>query len=167
MKTISTTFKTDATKFLCCAECPLNHNCNKYALACDFVNQKLFFSASLICVLERAENCCEKTFRELVEKRIKNATERTENLFKIFMPCIYNTWRAFELYEAETSGAYARSALVFSLYGTLARYNAVELFDFLFNTEIEKLNEELCATYTPETMKPENQLDGDWVVDEH
>lgn len=158
MKTIPTTSKTDATKLLCCAQCPLNYNCNKHKLACYFVNQELFFSASIICVLERAENCCKKVFEELTEKRIKNAATRVEVLFHVFMPAIYKTWHTYEVYEAKKSEPYDKSVLVFSLHETLARYNALELFDFMFNANIKKLNEKLCATYTPETMKPENQL---------
>lgn len=158
MKTIPTTSKTDATKLLCCAQCPLNYNCNKHQLACYFVNQELFFSASIICILERAENCCEKVLQELMEKHIQNATRRVEILFHVFMPAIYKGWHTYEVYEAEKSGTYDKNALVFALHATLTRYNSLELFDLMFKTNIKKLNKKLYTTYTPETMKPENQL---------
>src|SRR5574344_101675 len=71
MLEVTTTQVADATKKLACPICPLHYNCNKYVLICDFVKNNLFFGASLLCTLERAEEYVEK-LEELRQKFTAN-----------------------------------------------------------------------------------------------
>lgn len=152
--------KVDATQYLSCATCPCNYNCAKYALICDFTHQHLYFSAKLLCILENAEKACDSLRYELNKIKTENVSVRVNCLYDLFLPKIFNYWRAVEIYESARLTSYARHALVLTLCECLDYHNDLQLFDFLFETDLQNLREEVCANYTSEIQKPENQLNG-------
>lgn len=157
MLQVETTQIFDATKYLSCATCPLHNNCNKYALICDFVNNKLFFGASLLCVLERAENATMNARAECVKNKFSNPTERAKTLYKDFLPTLNNFLNAFYKYDCEHASEYHKQALIFALAESLEYWELLKHFDFMFSQDIENTRDILHAQFEHEITKSENE----------
>lgn len=157
MLQVETTQIFDATKYLSCATCPLHNNCNKYALICDFIHNKLFFGASLLCVLERAENATMNVLTECKKNNFSNPTQRAETLYKDFLPTLNNFLNAFYKYDCEHASEYSKRALVFALAESLEYWNLLKHFDFMFSQDIENTRDILQAQFEYEITKSENE----------
>lgn len=157
MLQVETTQIFDATKYLSCATCPLHNNCNKYALICDFIQNKLFFGASLLCVLERAESVTMNVRNECKKNNFSNPMQRAETLYKDFLPTINNFLNAFYKYDCEHSSEYAKRALIFALAESLEYWNLLKHFDFMFSQDIENTRDILQAQFEYEITKSENE----------
>ena len=156
MLQVETTQIFDATKYLCCAACPLNHNCNKYMLICDYVNRKQFFSANLLCTLERAENACTELRCKLVKEKAGNIAERAKTLYKDFLPAINNFYFAFLKYECENAKEYDKQALIFAMAESLEYYDLLQYYDFMYCQDLENTRNILQASFEYEIQKTEN-----------
>lgn len=157
MLQVETTQIFDATKYLCCASCPLHNNCNKYALICDFIHNKLFFGAELLCVLERAENATMNARAECVKNNFSNPTERAKTLYKDFLPTLNNFLNAFYKYDCEHTSEYAKRAIVLALAESLEYWELLKHFDFMFSQDIENTRDILQAQFEYEITKSENE----------
>lgn len=157
MLQVETTQIFDATKYLCCASCPLHNNCNKYALICDFIHDKLFFGANLLCVLERAENAAMNARAECVKNNFSNPTERAKTLYKDFLPTLNNFLNAFYKYDCEHASEYAKRAIVLTLAESLEYWELLKHFDFMFSQDIENTRDVLQAQFEYEITKSENE----------
>lgn len=145
------------TKYLSCSTCPLHNNCNKYMLICNFTNNKLFFGANLLCVLERAESAAQAAKRELVKNNFSNPTQRAETLYKDFLPMLNNFLNAFYKYDCERASEYDKQALIFALAESLEYWNLLQYFDFMFSQDIENTRDILHAQFEHEITKSENE----------
>lgn len=157
MLQVETTQIFDATKYLCCASCPLHNNCNKYALICNFVKNKLFFGANLLCVLERAESVAMNVRNECVKNNFSNPFTRAETLYKDFLPTLNNFLNAFYKYDCEHASDYDKQALIFALAESLEYWNLLQHFDFMFSQDIENTRNILQAQFEYEITKSENE----------
>lgn len=157
MKQIETTQLIDATKLLSCASCPLHNNCNKYALICDFIHNKLFFGAELLCVLERAESVAMNTRAECIKNNFSKPTERTKTLYKDFLPALNNFLNAFYKYDFERAGEYAKHALILALAESLEYWDLLKYFDLVFSQDVENTRDVLQAQFEYEILKSENK----------
>ena len=157
MLQIETTQIFDATKHLSCASCPLHNNCNKYALICDLIHDKLFFGAGLLCLLERAESVTMFARSECVKNNFSNPTERAKTLYKDFLPTLNNFLNAFYKYDCEHASEYSKRALIFALAESLEYWNLLKHFDFMFSQDIENTRDILQAQFEYEITKSENK----------
>lgn len=157
MLNVETTTIIDATKYLSCSNCPLHNNCNKYALICDFIHHNLYFSANLLCVLERAENNCLSVKKELMRENFTNITQRVETLYKDYLPTLNNLLEAFYRYECENTEEYYKHSLILALAESLEYYNALQYFDFMYSRDIENTRDILLAQFEYEMTKSENE----------
>lgn len=157
MLQVETTQIFDATKYLSCGTCPLNHNCSKYALACDFIHNKLFFGANLLCVLERTEKAAMNTISECIKNNIPNPTERAKTLYKDFLPALNNFLNAFYKYEYEQASEYAQCAMFFDLAESLEYWGQLQYFDLIFSKDVEKMRDILHAQFEYEMTRSENE----------
>lgn len=143
----------DATKFLSCNLCPLNYQCARYSLACEFTHNHLYFSARIICILETVDQVCTCLNRELIKKNITNVQQRIKSLYELFLPEIFNYWNAYIKYELPVADEYSQNALLFALCDSLETFEELERFDFLFKTGLNKLRENKMKTFKPEIEK--------------
>ncbi len=157
MLQVETTQIFDATKYLSCATCPLHNNCNKYALICNFVNNKLFFGASLLCVLERAENATMNVLAECKKNNFSNPLQRAETLYKDFLPTLNNFLNAFYKYDCENASDYDKQALIFALAESLEYWHLLQHFDFMFSQDVENTRDILHSQFEYEITKSENE----------
>lgn len=137
MLEITTTQVTDATKKLACSVCPLHYDCNKYVLICDFVKNNLFFGASLLCALERAEDVIQSKQRELLKNKSLCTTEKIKTLYKDFLPELNNCLEAFYKYECDKASDYHKQELICHLAESLEYYGLLQYFDFVYCRDIE------------------------------
>lgn len=147
----------DATKHLGCASCPLHNNCNKYALICDLVHDKLFFGAGLLCLLQRAESVAMSVRRECVKNNFSNPTERAKTLYKDFLPTLNNFLNAFYKYDCEHANEYTKRTIILVLAESLEFWELLKHFDFMFSQDIENTRDTLCAEIEYEITKSENE----------
>ncbi len=157
MLQVETTQIFDATKYLSCATCPLHNNCNKYALICNFIHNKLFFGANLLCVLERAETATMNVRNECVKNNFSNPTQRAETLYKDFLPTLNNFLNAFYKYDCEHASEYHKQALIFALAESLEYWNLLQHFDFMFSQDVENTRDILHSQFEYEMTKSENE----------
>ena len=157
MLQIETTQIFDATKHLGCDYCPLHNNCNKYALACDFIHNNLFFGANLLCVLERAENAAMNVIAEGQKNKFLNPLACAETTYKDFLPALNNFLNAFYKYESERASEYAQCALFFALAESLKSWNQLQYFDLIFSQDVEKMCDLLHAQFEYEITRSENE----------
>lgn len=137
MMEVTTTQVADATKKLACPICPLHYNCNKYALICDFVKNNLFFGASLLCTLERAEDVIQSKQRELLKNKSSCTTEKIKTLYKDFLPELNNALEAFYKYECDKASDYHKQEVICFLAESLEYYDLLQYFDFVYCRDIE------------------------------
>ena len=137
MLEVTTTQVADATKKLACPACPLHYNCNKYMLICDFVKNDLFFGASLLCAIERAENIIQLKQIELLKNKSSCTTEKIKTLYKDFLPELNNNLEAFYKYECDKASDYHKQELICHLAESLEYYNLLQYFDFVYCRDIE------------------------------
>ena len=137
MLEVTTTQIADATKKLACPACPLHYNCNKYALICDFVKNNLFFGASLLCALERAENVIQSKQLELLKNKSSCTTEKIKTLYKDFLPELNNYLEAFYKYECDKASDYHKQEVICHLAESLEYYGLLQYFDFIYCRDIE------------------------------
>lgn len=147
----------DATKHLSCSTCPLHNNCNKYALICDFIHNKLFFGANLLCVLERSENATMNVCNECKKNNFSNPLQRAETLYKDFLPTLNNFLNAFYKYDCEHASEYSKQALIFALAESLEYWHLLQYFDFMFSQDIENTRNILHSQFEYEITKSENE----------
>lgn len=147
----------DATKYLGCSTCPLNHNCNKYMLICDFVKSKNYFGACTLCLIELAENACMRLQNELLKNKVSNVAERVKTLYKRFLPALNADLQAFYKYECEDAGEYTKNALIFAVAESLEYHELLQYFDFFFSQDIENTRDILQKSFEYEITKSENQ----------
>lgn len=157
MLQVETTQILDATKFLSCDSCPLHNNCNKYALICNLIHNKIFFGSKLLCVLERAENVTVKTYNECTKNKLPNPTKLAKTLYKDFLPALNNFLNAFYKYENEQIDDYTRSVIIFSLANDLEYWDLLKYFDFTFSQDVENTRDILQAHFEYEITKSENE----------
>lgn len=157
MKTITTTRTLDATKYLPCESCVNNFNCKRYMLACEFIHNKLFFAADLICTLECAEELCISKQIECVRKGYSQTTRRARQAFRLFLPTINNALNAFYKYEYEEASDYTKQTLISVLANTLEDWNSLTYFDFMFNQNIKNKRDILQKEFEYEITKSEKQ----------
>ncbi len=137
MLEVTTTQVADATKKLACPICPLHYNCNKYALICDFVKNNLFFGASLLCTLERAEDVIQSKQRELLKNKSSCTTEKIKTLYKDLLPELNNALEAFYKYECDKASDYHKQEVICHLAESLEYYDLLQYFDFVYCRDIE------------------------------
>lgn len=137
MLEVTTTQVADATKKLACSICPLHYNCNKYMLICDFVKNNLFFGASLLCTLERAEDVIQSKQRELLKNKSSCTKEKIKTLYKDFLPELNNALEAFYKYECDKASDYHKQEVIFYLAESLEYYGLLQYFDFVYCRDIE------------------------------
>lgn len=137
MLEVTTTQVADATKKLACPACPLHYNCNKYALICDFVKNNLFFGASLLCTLERAEDVIQSKQRELLKNKSSCTMEKIKTLYKDFLPELNNALAAFYKYECDKASDYHKQEIICYLAESLEYYGLLQYFDFVYCRDIE------------------------------
>lgn len=137
MLEVTTTQVADATKKLACPICPLHYNCNKYALICDFVKNNLFFGASLLCTLERAENVIQSKQLELLKNKSSCTKEKIKTLYKDFLPELNNNLEAFYKYECDKASDYHKQEVICYLAESLEYYDLLQYFDFVYCRDIE------------------------------
>ena len=157
MLQVETTQIFDATKYLGCATCPLHNNCNKYALICNLVNNKIFFGANLLCVLERAENAAMNVLNECKKNNFSNPFERAKTSYKDFLPTLNNFLKAFCKYDCEATNEYGKQTIIFALAESLEYWNLLQHFDFMFSQDIENTRDVLKAQFEWEITKSENK----------
>lgn len=157
MLQVETTQIFGATKYLSCSTCPLHNNCNKYALICNFVNNKLFFGASLLCVLERAENATMNMLAECKKNNFSNPLQRAETLYKDFLPTLNNFLNAFYKYDCENASDYDKPALIFALAESLEYWHLLQHFDFMFSQDVENTRDIFHSQFEYEITKSENE----------
>ena len=157
MLQIETSQTFDATKYLGCSFCPLNYNCKKYALICNYEKSKLFFAAATLCTLELAENYAMQVIRDTNKNNLLNALERAQTLYKKFLPALNNNLQAFYKYECETTTEYTKNALLFAIEESLRYFDLLRYFDFTFSQDIETTCDILHKNYTSEIEKSENE----------
>ena len=157
MLQIETTQIFDATKYLCCASCPLHNNCNKYALICDLTHDKLFFGAGLLCLLQRAESVAIRVLHECVKNNFSNPTERAKTVYKDFLPTLNNFLNAFYKYDCEHASEYTKRTIILVLAESLEYWKLLEYFDFMFSQDIENTRDILLAQFEYEITKSENE----------
>lgn len=137
MLEVTTTQIADATKKLACPACPLHYNCNKYALICDFAKNNLFFGASLLCILERAEDVMQSKQRELLKNKSSCTKEKIKTLYKDFLPELNNNLEAFYKYECDKASDYHKQEVICYLAESLEYYGLLQYFDFVYCRDIE------------------------------
>lgn len=137
MLEVTTTKITDATKKLACPVCPLHYNCNKYMLICDFVKNNLFFGASLLCTLERAEDVIQSKQLELLKNKSSCTNEKIKTLYKDFLPELNNALEAFYKYECDKASDYHKQEIICHLAESLEYYGLLQYFDFVYCRDIE------------------------------
>ena len=137
MLEVTTTQVADSTKKLACAVCPLHYNCNKYVLICDFVKNNLFFSANLLCALERAEDVLQSKQKELLKNKSLCTTEKIKTLYKDFLPELNYNLEAFYKYECNNASDYHKQELICHLAESLEYYDLLQYFDFVYCRDIE------------------------------
>lgn len=137
MLEVTTTQITDATKKLACPVCPLHYNCSKYMLICDFVKNNLFFGASLLCTLERAEDVLQSKQKELLKNKSSCTTEKIKTLYKDFLPELNNALEAFYKYECDKASDYHKQEVICHLAESLEYYELLQYFDFVYCRDIE------------------------------
>lgn len=137
MLEVTTTQVTDATKKLACPVCPLHYNCNKYALICDFVKNNLFFGASLLCTIERAENIIQLKQIELLKNKSSCTKEKIKTLYKDFLPELNKNLEAFYKYECDKASDYHKQEVICYLAESLEYYGLLQYFDFVYCRDIE------------------------------
>lgn len=137
MLEVTTTQITDATKKLACPICPLHYNCKKYMLICDFVKNNLFFGASLLCALERAEDVIQSKQLELLKNKSSCTTEKIKTLYKDFLPDLNNNLEAFYKYECDKASDYHKQEVICHLAESLEYYGLLQYFDFVYCRDIE------------------------------
>ena len=137
MLEVTTTKITDATKKLACSVCPLHYNCSKYMLICDFVKNNLFFGASLLCILDRAEDVIQSKQRELLKNKSSCTKEKIKTLYKDFLPELNNALEAFYKYECDKASDYHKQEVICHLAESLEYYGLLQYFDFVFCRDIE------------------------------
>lgn len=137
MLEVTTIQVADATKKLACPICPLHYNCNKYALICDFVKNNLFFGASLLCTIERAENIIQLKQIELLKNKNSCTMEKIKTLYKDFLPELNKNLEAFYKYECDKAGDYHKQELICHLAESLEYYGLLQYFDFVYCRDIE------------------------------
>lgn len=157
MLQIETTQIFDATKHLGCDSCPLHNNCNKYALACDFIHNKLFFGANLLCILERAENVAMNVIAEVTKNKLSNPLACAKTMYKDFLPALNNFLNAFYKYESNQASEYAQCALFFALAESLEYWEQLQYFDLIFLQDVEKMRDTLQAQFEYEITKSEKE----------
>ena len=157
MLQIETTQILDATKYLCCASCPLHYNCNKYEQICDLAKHELFFGANLLCVLERAENAMMNVLAECKKNNFLNPMERAKTLYKDFLPTLNNFLNAFYEYDCDNADYYAKRAITYALAESLEYWGLLQHFDFMFSQDIENTRNILQAQFMYEMTKSENE----------
>ena len=157
MLQIETTQIFDATKHLGCDSCPLHNNCNKYALACDFIHNKLFFGANLLCVLERAEKAAMNIIVEGQKNKLPNLREYAKTMYKDFLPALNNFLKAFYKYDCEQASEYAQCAMFFALAESLEYWDLLQYFDLVFSQDVEKMRDILHAQFEYEMTRSENE----------
>lgn len=137
MLEVTTTQVADATKKLACSICPLHYNCNKYALICDFVKNNLFFGASILCTLDRAEDVLQSKQRELLKNKSSCTKEKIKTLYKDFLPELNNALEAFYKYECDKASDYHKQEVICYLAESLEYYGLLQYFDFVYCRDIE------------------------------
>lgn len=157
MKHVKTTQIFDATKHLGCSFCPLHNNCRDYSLICDLTHGKLFFAASLLCSLMRAENAARKVVLDCKTENATISLERAKTLYKDFLPTFNNYFNAFCKYECAPSNEYARRAIVLVLAESLEFWELLDYFDLVFSQNIANTRDALVKQYESEILKSENE----------
>lgn len=157
MKQIQTTQPADATKHLSCATCPLHYNCNKYALICDFIHNKLFLGAKLLCVLMQAENVTTNILTECKKNKLPNPIQSAATLYELFLPTLNKCLNVFHKHELENASDYHKQTLIFTLAESLERWGLLQYFDFIFSQNVENTRNILQKQFEYEITKSENK----------
>lgn len=157
MLQIETTQIMDATNYLSCSSCPLNHNCKKYSLACELVHNKTFFGANLLCIVERAETTAMRTQAECVKNKISNPLERAKTAYRDFLPVLSNYLNAHYKYECETTDTYTKRCIILTLAESLDYWGLLQDFDFVFSHELEITRETMLQRFEYEIVKSEKE----------
>lgn len=157
MKQIQTTQPTDVTKHLSCATCPLHYNCNKYALICDFIHNKLYIGAKLLCVLMQSENATTNVLSECNKNALSNPNQRAATLYELFLPTLNKYLNAFYKHERENASDYHKQTLIFTLAESLNRWGLLQYFDFIFSQNIENTYNILQKQFEYEITKSEHK----------
>lgn len=157
MLEVTTIQVADATKKLACPICPLHYNCNKYALICDFVKNNLFFGASLLCTIERAENIIQLKQIELLKNKSSCTMEKIKTLYKDFFPELNKNLEAFYKYECDKASDYHKQELICHLAESLEYYGLLQYFDFVYCRDIEITRDILIKQFDFLMAKDENK----------
>lgn len=157
MEQVKTTQIFDATEHSGCTFCPLHHNCREYSLICDFIHDKQFFAANLLCSLMRAESTAMKTVLDCKTGNATNSRECAKTLYKDFLPTINNYFSAFCKYECDLSGEYARRVIVLTLAESLEYWEFLDYFDLVFSQNIANTRDALAKQYESEILKSESE----------
>lgn len=147
----------DPTKYLSCFSCPLHTHCKKYPLACDLTNNKLYFGASLLCTIERAEYSAMNVIYECKKNLFPNPLESAKTLYKDFLPTLNNFFNAFCKYDCGNAREEQKQAIVFALAESLEYWGLLEYFDFMFSQDIEVTRNVFQKNLETEIMKNENE----------
>ena len=161
MLQIETTQVMDATNYLSCSSCPLNHDCKKYSLACELIHNKTFFGANLLCIVERAETTAMRTQSECVKNKISNPLERAKTAYKDFLPALSNYLNAHYKYECETTDTYTKRCIILTLAESLDYWGLLQDFDFVFSHELEITREIMLQRFEYEIVKSEKEKVGE------
>lgn len=157
MSKIKVTQNYDATKHLGCATCQLHNNCSKYALICDFINNRLFFGAKLLCGLERAENAATKIRDECSKNNFSNPAEMAKTLYKDYLPAFNNLLNTFYILDYEHASEYAKRAVIFTLAESLERWGLLEYFDFIYFQNVKNARNDFQTKFEHEITKSERK----------
>lgn len=157
MLQIETTQVMDATNYLSCSSCPLNHNCKKYSLACELIHSKTFFGANLLCIVERAETAAMRTQAECVKNKFSNPLERAKTAYRDFLPALSNYLNAHYKYECETTDTYTKRCIILTLAESLDYWGLLQDFDFIFSHELEITREIMLQRFEYEIVKSEKE----------
>ena len=139
MLQIETTQVMDATNYLSCSSCPLNHDCKKYSLACELIHSKTFFGA------------------ECVKNKISNPLERAKTAYRDFLPALSNYLNAHYKYECETTDTYTKRCIILALAESLDYWGLLQDFDFVFSHELEITREIMLQHFEYEIVKSEKE----------
>ena len=161
MLQIETTQVMDATNYLFCSSCPLNHNCKKYSLACELIHSKAFFGSNLLCIVERAETTAIRTQAECVKNKISNPLERAKTAYRDFLPALSNYLNAHYKYECETTDTYTKRCIILTLAESLDYWGLLQDFDFIFSHELEITREIMLQRFEYEIVKSEKEKAGE------
>ena len=161
MLQIETTQVMDATNYLSCSSCPLNHNCKKYSLACELIHSKTFFGSNLLCIVERAETTAMRTQAECVKNKISNPLERAKTAYRDFLPALSNYLNAHYKYECETTDTYTKRCIILTLAESLDYWGLLQDFDFIFSHELEITREIMLQRFEYEIVKSEKEKAGE------